>query len=177
MYRYFLIGRNIFTNQIISKRSLFVILQWIKIKNFLFFISKTFHKKIYFFSISINKNPLSKCHGIQTDSRHQNRFNQEHNRIILLTHQTFNFIFCRSEINYLQMMLPDSPQNIVVVRATSPSVHYIPACLPSDTSSAILLTSPNHQQMTISTGQPLVHSLTQPVSESWCLTSVKVIKV
>jgi hypothetical protein len=75
------------------------------------------------------------------------------------------------------MMLPDSPQNIVVVRAPSPSVHYIPGSMTSDTSNGILLTPPNHQQTTISTVQPAIHSLTQPVSESWCLTSVKVIKV
>ncbi len=75
------------------------------------------------------------------------------------------------------MMLPDSPQNIVVVRAPSPSVHYIPGSMTSDTSSSILITPPNHQPTTISTAQPTIHSLTQPVSESWCLTSVKVIKV
>jgi hypothetical protein len=75
------------------------------------------------------------------------------------------------------MMLPDSPQNIVVVRAPSPSVHYIPGSITSDTSSGILLTSNNHQQTTISTVQQPINSLTQSVSESWCLTSVKVIKV
>jgi hypothetical protein len=76
------------------------------------------------------------------------------------------------------MMLPDSPQNMVVVRAPSPSVHYIPGSMTSDTSSGILLTSHNHQQTTVSTGQQQpIHSLSQSVSESWCLTSVKVIKV
>jgi speckle-type POZ protein len=70
------------------------------------------------------------------------------------------------------MMLPDSPQNIVVVRAPSPSVHYIANSMISDTSNGILLTSHNHHQ----TIQQPIHSLTQPVSESWCLTSVKVIK-
>ncbi|CAF0912986.1 unnamed protein product [Adineta steineri] len=74
------------------------------------------------------------------------------------------------------MMLPDSPQNIVIVRAPSPSVHYIPGSMTSDTSSGILLTSHNHQQTTVSTIQQPVHSFSQPVSESWCLTSVKVIK-
>jgi hypothetical protein len=77
----------------------------------------------------------------------------------------------------MQMMLPDSPQNIVVVRASSPPVHYIPGSMTSDTSSGLLLTTHNHQQTTISTVQQPIHSLTQPVSESWCLTSVKVIKV
>jgi hypothetical protein len=71
------------------------------------------------------------------------------------------------------MMLPDSPQNIVVVRAPSPSVHYIPGSM----TSGILLTSHNHQQTIISTVQQPINSLTQSVSESWCLTSVKVIKV
>ncbi len=75
------------------------------------------------------------------------------------------------------MMLPDSPQNIVVVRAPSPSIHYIPGSMTSDTSSGILLTPQNHSQTTISTIQLPIHSITQPVSESWCLTSVKVIKV
>ncbi|CAF0916562.1 unnamed protein product [Adineta steineri] len=74
------------------------------------------------------------------------------------------------------MMLPDSPQNIVIVRAPSPSVHYIPGSMTSDTSSGILLTSHNHQQTTVSTIQQPAHSFSQPVSESWCLTSVKVIK-
>ncbi|UJR33539.1 hypothetical protein I4U23_020981 [Adineta vaga] len=74
------------------------------------------------------------------------------------------------------MMLPDSPQNIVIVRAPSPSVHYIPGSMTSDTSSGILLTSHSQQQTTVSTVQQPVHSLSQPVSESWCLTSVKVIK-
>lgn len=71
------------------------------------------------------------------------------------------------------MMLPDSPQNIVVVRAPSPSVHYIPGSMTSDTSSGILLTTHSHQQTT----QQPINSPTQPVSESWCFTSVKVIKV
>ncbi|CAF0866693.1 unnamed protein product [Adineta ricciae] len=75
------------------------------------------------------------------------------------------------------MMLPDSPQNIVIVRAPSPSVHYIPGSMTSDTSSGILLTAHSQQQTTVSTVQQPVHSLSQPVSESWCLTSVKVIKV
>ena len=75
------------------------------------------------------------------------------------------------------MMLPDSPQNLVVVRAPSPSVHYIPASLSNETSSGILLTTANHQQASISTVQNPLHSSTQSVSESWCLTSVKVIKV
>ncbi len=74
-------------------------------------------------------------------------------------------------------MLPDSPQNIVVVRAPSPSVHYIPGSMTSDASSGILLTSHGHQQTTVSTAQQPINLLTQPVSESWCLTSVKVIKV
>ncbi len=74
-------------------------------------------------------------------------------------------------------MLPDSPQNIVVVRAPSPSVHYVPGSMTSDVSNGVLVTSHNHQQTTVSTGQQTIHSLTQPVSESWCLTSVKVIKV
>lgn len=77
------------------------------------------------------------------------------------------------------MMLPDSPQNIVIVRAPSPSLHYIPSSMTSDTSSGILLTPHNHQQTTTTTStvhQP-VQSFCQPVSESWCLTSVKVIKV
>ena len=39
------------------------------------------------------------------------------------------------------------------------------------------MTPSNHQPTTASAAQPTVHSLTQPVSESWCLTSVKVIKV
>jgi hypothetical protein len=65
-------------------------------------------------------------------------------------------------------MLPDSPQNIVV-RAPSPSMHYIPGSISSDTSSTISLTPQNHQQTS--------QSITQSVSESWCLTSVKVIKV
>ena len=78
-----------------------------------------------------------------------------------------------------QMMLPDSPQNLVVVRAPSPSVHYMPASVVSDQSSSILTTPSNHQQQltTISTAQQAIPSPTQPVSESWCLTSVKVIKV
>ena len=67
-------------------------------------------------------------------------------------------------------MLPDSPQNIVVVRAPSPSVHYISNGINSEN---IVLPTANHQQLLL---QP-VHSLSQPVSESWCLTSVKVIKV
>lgn len=67
-------------------------------------------------------------------------------------------------------MLPDSPQNIVVVRAPSPSVHYIPGSINGDN---IIIQSQNHQQII----QTPAHSLTQPVSESWCLTSVKVIKV
>ncbi|CAF0759701.1 unnamed protein product [Rotaria sordida] len=71
------------------------------------------------------------------------------------------------------MMLPDSPQNIVVVRAPSPSVHYIAGSMISDTSSSILLTPNHHQQTTV---QQPIHSFNQPVSESWCLTSVKVIK-
>ena len=77
------------------------------------------------------------------------------------------------------MMLPDSPQNIVIVRAPSPSVHYIPSSMVSDTSNGILSTSHNHQQTTTTTStvQQPVHSSSQPVSESWCLTSVKVIKV
>ena len=68
------------------------------------------------------------------------------------------------------MMLPDSPQNIVVVRAPSPSIHYIPGSMNND---SIVLPTQNHQQ---TTSQPM-HSMSQPVSESWCLTSVKVIKV
>lgn len=75
------------------------------------------------------------------------------------------------------MMLPDSPQNLVVVRAPSPSVHYMPASITSDPSSALAsLHHPQHSTMTSTVQQPL-HSPTQPVSESWCLTSVKVIKV
>ncbi|CAF1204624.1 unnamed protein product [Rotaria magnacalcarata] len=62
------------------------------------------------------------------------------------------------------MMLPDSPQNIVVVRAPSPSVHYIPSSMSGDN---IIIPTQNQQP---------VHSFGQPVSESWCLTSVKVIK-
>ncbi len=65
-----------------------------------------------------------------------------------------------------QMMLPDSPQNIVVVRAPSPSIHYIPGSMNGDN---IVLPTPNQQQS--------IQSFSQPVSESWCLTSVKVIKV
>jgi len=64
------------------------------------------------------------------------------------------------------MMLPDSPQNIVVVRAPSPSIHYIPGSMNGDN---IVIPTQNHQQQ--------IHSFSQPVSESWCLTSVKVIKV
>ena len=75
------------------------------------------------------------------------------------------------------MMLPDSPQNIVIVRAPSPSVHYVPGSMTSDTSSGILLSSHTQQQTTVTTGQQPVHSIGQSVSESWCLTSVKVIKV
>ncbi len=63
-------------------------------------------------------------------------------------------------------MLPDSPQNIVVVRAPSPSIHYIPGSMNGDN---IVLPTPNQQQS--------IQSFSQPVSESWCLTSVKVIKV
>lgn len=74
-------------------------------------------------------------------------------------------------------MLPDSPQNIVVVRAPSPSVHYIAGSMISDTSSSLLLTPSHHQQTTVSTVQQPIHTLNQPVSESWCLTSVKVIRV
>ena len=74
------------------------------------------------------------------------------------------------------MMLPDSPQNLVVVRAPSPSVHYIPgSSMSNETSpSSHVLTSNTHQLTTV---QQPVQSLTQPVSESWCLTSIKVIKV
>ncbi|CAF3394360.1 unnamed protein product [Rotaria socialis] len=61
------------------------------------------------------------------------------------------------------MMLPDSPQNIVVVRAPSPSVHYIPGSMSGDN---IIIPMQNQQP---------VHLFSQPVSESWCLTSVKVI--
>lgn len=68
------------------------------------------------------------------------------------------------------MMLPDSPQNIVVVRAPSPSVHYIPGSINGDN---IILPTQNNQQ----TSQQPVHSFSQPISESWCITSVKVIKV
>lgn len=68
------------------------------------------------------------------------------------------------------MMLPDSPQNIVVVRAPSPSIHYIPGSINGDN----LVAPTTNQQQIIS--QPM-HSMNQPVSESWCLTSVKVIKV
>jgi hypothetical protein len=68
------------------------------------------------------------------------------------------------------MMLPDSPQNIVVVRAPSPSIHYIPGNMNGDN----LVLPTQNQQQTMS--QP-IHSFNQPVSESWCLTSVKVIKV
>ena len=64
------------------------------------------------------------------------------------------------------MMLPDSPQNIVVVRAPSPSIHYIPGGMNGDN---LVLPTQNQQQTT--------QSFNQPVSESWCLTSVKVIKV
>lgn len=75
------------------------------------------------------------------------------------------------------MMLPDSPQNIVVVRAPSPSVHYIAGSMINDPSSSILLSQNHHQHTTVSTVQQPIHSVNQPVSESWCLTSVKVIKV
>lgn len=75
------------------------------------------------------------------------------------------------------MMLPDSPQNLVVIRAPSPSVHYLPGSMNSETSSALLVNATNHQPTTISTVQPSTSSVNQPVSESWCLTSVKVIKV
>ena len=68
------------------------------------------------------------------------------------------------------MMLPDSPQNIVVARAPSPSIHYIPVSMTGDN----LVVPTTNQQQTLS--QP-IHSFNQPVSESWCLTSVKVIKV
>jgi hypothetical protein len=68
------------------------------------------------------------------------------------------------------MMLPDSPQNIVVVRAPSPSIHYIPGNMNGDN---LVLPTQNQQQ----TMSQSIHSLNQPVSESWCLTSVKVIKV
>lgn len=47
----------------------------------------------------------------------------------------------------------------------------------SDSSSGLLVTATNHQQTTVSTVQQASHSVSQPVSESWCLTSVKVIKV
>lgn len=63
-----------------------------------------------------------------------------------------------------QMMLPDSPQNIVVVRAPSPSIHYLPGSMNGDN----VLPTQNQQP---------INSFSQPVSESWCLTSVKVIKV
>ena len=65
------------------------------------------------------------------------------------------------------MMLPDSPQNLVVVRAPSPSVHYVPMGTNGD---HVILPSPSPTQQSI-------HSVNQPVSESWCITSVKVIKV
>jgi hypothetical protein len=68
-----------------------------------------------------------------------------------------------------QMMLPDSPQNIVVVRAPSPSIHYLPGSMNGDN----VLPTQNQQQ----TNQQPINSFSQPVSESWCLTSVKVIKV
>jgi hypothetical protein len=68
------------------------------------------------------------------------------------------------------MMLPDSPQNIVVVRAPSPSIHYIPGSMNGDN---LGNSTQNQQQLT---PQP-IHSFSQSVSESWCLTSVKVIKV
>ena len=69
------------------------------------------------------------------------------------------------------MMLPDSPQNLDVVRAPSPSG----SSMSNETSpSSHVLTSNTHQLTTV---QQPVQSLTQPVSESWCLTSIKVIKV
>ena len=65
------------------------------------------------------------------------------------------------------MMLPDSPQNIVVVRAPSPSIHYLPTGINGE----------NLVLPTATTQQPTIQTTNQPVSESWCLTSVKVIKV
>lgn len=66
------------------------------------------------------------------------------------------------------MMLPDSPQNIVVVRAPSPSIHYLPTGINGEN---LVLPTATTQQQTIQS------TTNQSVSESWCLTSVKVIKV